>query len=167
MRMRVEIDGAEALLELEKDSAQTSYSLEGALSGAGKASLARVAPGVWSILLGPKSVTVSIEQNANELEVWVGGQRYAVSIADMRDRPATQNKHASSGPMEVRALMPGKVVSVLVESGASVQAGQGLIVVEAMKMQNETKSPKDGVVSGIYVAAGSTVAAGEKLMVVE
>jgi biotin carboxyl carrier protein len=167
MRMRVEIDGADARLDLEKDSAQTSYSLEGALSAAGKASLARVAPGVWSILLDRKSVTVSIEQNANELEVWVGGRRYAVSIADMRDRPATQNKHSSSGPMEVRALMPGKVVSVLVEKGASVQAGQGLIVVEAMKMQNETKSPKDGVVSGVYVAAGSTVAAGEKLMVVE
>jgi biotin carboxyl carrier protein len=167
MRLRVVIDGDEALLDLEKDSAQTTYTLEGALSGTGKASLSRIAPGVWSVLLGSRSVTVSIEQNANELEVWVRGRHYAVSIADPRDRPATQSKRTSAGPMEVRALMPGKVVSVLVENGAKVQAGQGLIVVEAMKMQNETKSSKDGVVSAIYVAAGSTVAAGEKLMVVE
>jgi biotin carboxyl carrier protein len=167
MKLRVAIDGEEALLELEKDSAQTSYSLEGALSETGKASLNRIAAGVWSVLLGRKSVTVAIEQNANELEVWVRGRRYSVSIGDLRDRPSTPSKHSSSGPMEVWALMPGKVVSVLVENGASVQAGQGLIVVEAMKMQNETKSPKDGVVSAIYVASGSTVAAGEKLMVVE
>ena len=62
--------------------------------------------------------------------------------------------------------MPGKVIKLLVEAAAKVEAGQGLIVVEAMKMQNEIKSPKDGVVSKICVAEGATVGAGEVLMVV-
>jgi biotin carboxyl carrier protein len=167
MRLRVAIDGEEALLEVQKDLVQATYSLDGALTGSGTASIAAIAPGVWSVLIGHKSVTVSIEQNADNLEIWVRGRRYVVSVGDLRDRPATHNKHAASGPAEVRALMPGKIVNILVEKGASVQAGQGLIVVEAMKMQNEMKSPGDGVVSAIYVVTGSTVAAGEKLMVVE
>ena len=71
------------------------------------------------------------------------------------------------GPLELRAQMPGKVIKILVAQGAAVQSGQGLIVVEAMKMQNEMKSPKDGVVSKIHAAEGATVAAGEILIVVE
>jgi biotin carboxyl carrier protein len=63
--------------------------------------------------------------------------------------------------------MPGKVIKLLVEKGVNVQAGQGLIVVEAMKMQNEMKSPKDGMVSKINVAEGATVGAGQTLIVVE
>jgi biotin carboxyl carrier protein len=63
--------------------------------------------------------------------------------------------------------MPGKVIKLLVESGSTVRAGQGLIVVEAMKMQNEMKSPKDGRVSKIHVEEGATVGAGQALIVVE
>jgi len=63
--------------------------------------------------------------------------------------------------------MPGKIIKLLVDVGASVEAGQGLIVVEAMKMQNEVKAPKTGVVTKILTAAGATVAAGETLIVVE
>jgi biotin carboxyl carrier protein len=63
--------------------------------------------------------------------------------------------------------MPGKVIKLLAEKGTAVQAGQGLIVVEAMKMQNEMHSPKDGVVARIHVAEGATVAAGQTLIVVE
>jgi biotin carboxyl carrier protein len=63
--------------------------------------------------------------------------------------------------------MPGKVIKLLAEKGAAVQAGQGLIVVEAMKMQNEMRSPRDGVVAKINVAEGATVVAGQALIVVE
>jgi biotin carboxyl carrier protein len=63
--------------------------------------------------------------------------------------------------------MPGKVVRVLVEAGQAVEAGQGLIVVEAMKMQNELKSPKSGTVAELRAANGSTVNAGDVLVVVE
>ena len=63
--------------------------------------------------------------------------------------------------------MPGKVVRIIAEAGAAVQKGDGIIVVEAMKMQNEMKSPKDGVVKEIRVSEGSTVNAGEVLVVIE
>jgi biotin carboxyl carrier protein len=69
--------------------------------------------------------------------------------------------------MELRALMPGKVIKLLVQAGAAVEPGQGLIVVEAMKMQNEMKSPKKGIVSRIHAVEGATVVAGEALIVVE
>ena len=63
--------------------------------------------------------------------------------------------------------MPGKVVRVLVAAGDAVEAGQGLLVVEAMKMQNEMKSPRDGIIAKILVAEGATVAAGETLVVIQ
>ncbi len=63
--------------------------------------------------------------------------------------------------------MPGKVIKMLVKHGAAVTVGQGVIIVEAMKMQNEMKSPKDGIVLKIHAAEGSTVAAGETLLVIE
>jgi biotin carboxyl carrier protein len=67
----------------------------------------------------------------------------------------------------VRAQMPGKVIKVLVVSGATVEAGQGLVVVEAMKMQNEMKAPKSGRVARMHAREGATVTAGEPLAVVE
>jgi biotin carboxyl carrier protein len=63
--------------------------------------------------------------------------------------------------------MPGKVVRVMVEEGQPVESGQGLVVVEAMKMQNEIKSPKAGVVKAVHVREGGSVGAGQALLVVE
>jgi biotin carboxyl carrier protein len=73
----------------------------------------------------------------------------------------------SSGFAEIRTAMPGKVVRILVSAGDTVKKGDGVIVVEAMKMQNELKSPKDGVVSVIKASESNTVGAGETLMVIE
>ncbi len=71
------------------------------------------------------------------------------------------------GAAEIRTAMPGKVVRILVEKGASIEKGDGVLVVEAMKMQNELKSPKSGIVKDIRVEEGSTVAAGDVLAVIE
>ena len=65
------------------------------------------------------------------------------------------------------ALMPGRVIRVLVEAGQQVEAGQGLIVVEAMKMQNEMKAPRAGRVASVKAEAGAAVSAGDILMVIE
>ncbi len=165
MKLRVTIDGEAAFLELQQDH-KTTYTLTGVLTASGESSIAEIGPGMLSVILGHKSLTVQIVSNGDEREVWVGGRRYTISVADPRDRSGRQKKQTSAGPLEVHAQMPGKVVKLLVAQGAVVQAGQGLIVVEAMKMQNEMKSPRDGVVTKIYVAEGSAVAAGEKLMVV-
>jgi len=72
-----------------------------------------------------------------------------------------------AGEREVRAAMPGKIVAVLVEAGATVTRGQGLLVIEAMKMENEVTAPRDGTVQEIRVQSGQTVEAGELLAVIE
>lgn len=167
MKRLVEVDGESYTLELESNGAATRYTLHGGLEACGNATIAEVMPGVFSVLLDGRSFEVRIVPSSDALEAWTASERHIISISDSRDRPAGGRKARASGPVELRAQMPGKVINLLVELGAAVEAGQGLIVVEAMKMQNEMKSPKNGVVSKIHATEGSTVSAGESLLVVE
>lgn len=167
MKLSVEVDGEEYVLLLERNGGHSEYRLQGIHEASGTASISEVMPGVFSILLGNQSFSVYVTTNGDGLEVWAGGSRHTISISDPRDRSASSRKHAAAGPVELRSQMPGKIIKVLVEPGAAVRAGQGLIVVEAMKMQNEMKSPKDGRVVRIFAVEGGTVGAGETLIVVE
>jgi biotin carboxyl carrier protein len=101
-------------------------------------------------------------------EVTIGSRAYTVTLADPKRLRGAQiaDSHAG-GTSQIVAPMPGKVVRVLVETGAEVEAGAGVLVVEAMKMQNEMKSPKAGKVTSINVVAGATVNAGDVLAIVE
>jgi biotin carboxyl carrier protein len=104
----------------------------------------------------------------NLFDVDIRGRTYAVTIIDPKRLRSGQNSDRHHhGVEEIRAPMAGKVVRVQIEAGASVEKGMGLVVVEAMKMQNEMKSPRDGVVVSINVKAGDTVNAGDVLAVVE
>jgi biotin carboxyl carrier protein len=167
LKLRVEVDGESYTLDLQRNGAASHYLLEGASHEAGAASVIELKPDVFSVLMGYKSFTVFLSERNGVLDVFVATQRHAISIADARDRPVGSKKVAAAGPVEIRAQMPGKVIKLLAAPGTTVQAGQGVIVVEAMKMQNEMKSPKAGVVSRIRVQEGATVAAGETMMVVE
>lgn len=167
MKLRVDVDGESYSLDLERNGSGSAYCLQGKEESRGAASLVEIAPGVFSVLLGHQSFTVYIFENNGVLDVVAASQRHTVSIADARDRAAGNKQAAAAGPAEIRAQMPGKVIKLLVTAGATVHAGQGVIVVEAMKMQNEMKSPKAGVVARIRVQEGATVAAGEAMMVVE
>ncbi|HKE55849.1 MAG TPA: biotin/lipoyl-containing protein [Pyrinomonadaceae bacterium] len=101
-------------------------------------------------------------------QVTVRGRAYRIEIRDPKKLRAGQNsQHRHHGTSEIVAPMPGKVVRVLVEVGAEVEVGQGVLVVEAMKMQNEMKSLQGGKVVSIRVAQGETVNAGDVLAVVE
>lgn len=155
------------MLDLRPNGSDCAYTLAGAGNRAGVASIVEAMPGVFSVLLGSRSFTIHVAQNGESLEVWAGNERRAVSLADARDRAPKSQRAAAAGPVEVRAQMPGKVVRVLVALGDAVEAGQGVIVVEAMKMQNEMKSPKAGAVAKIYTREGATVAAGEALIEIE
>ena len=105
-------------------------------------------------------------RSRDRYDVGLKGQHYSVTIIDPRRLRADENSDRHHhGPTEVRAQMPGKVVRVLVEAGAHVEKGAGLIVVEAMKMQNEMKSPLAGVVVSVNVRPGDTVNAGEILAI--
>ena len=105
-------------------------------------------------------------------EVLVNGFRFEVEteserIAALRER-ATRGRAASAhtGPLEVRAIIPGKVVAISVAAGDDVVAGQQLLVVEAMKMQNELRAPRDGTITRVGVAPGVKIEVGDLLVVI-
>jgi acetyl/propionyl-CoA carboxylase alpha subunit len=168
LKLQIDLDGETYSLELEIENGRIRYSVEGF---EGDASVAETMPGVFSVLVGDRSFLVTLgsgEAAGSDFEVWPnGGQRHAISLADVRDRSSRRAPSSGNGPVEVRAQMPGKVIKVLAAPGASVEMGEGLVVVEAMKMQNEMKAPKSGRVVRIHVKEGATVAAGEPLVVVE
>jgi biotin carboxyl carrier protein len=123
---------------------------------------------VLSLVIDGKSYEVKREQGREDLHLWVRNARYGVKLRDprsLRSRRATAGEAA--GPRKLIAPMPGKVVRILVEEGASVEAGQGVLVVEAMKMQNELKTPKSGVVQKITAKEGATVNGGDVLAIIE
>jgi biotin carboxyl carrier protein len=98
----------------------------------------------------------------------IGSARYAVDVQDPRSLKTRRAvAGAEAGPQKIKAAMPGKIVRVLVSEKEEVKAGQGVIVMEAMKMQNEMKSPKDGRVQKILAAEGSAVNAGDTLAIIE
>ena len=167
MNLRIELDGEMYTLHVQKNGTTSDYSLSGVIHASGTASVVETAAGVYSVVLQNRSFTVHVAPNSENIELWVGSRRFTLSIQNARDRVSAAKKASAAGPREIRAQMPGKVIKLLAALGDNVQAGQGLIVVEAMKMQNEMKSPKDGIVSRIAIQEGATVAAGETLIVVE
>ena len=114
-------------------------------------------------------IFVSPKQNTNEpFSVNVGNHNFDVKIIDPKRLHGTSSaSEQSDGAAEIKTAMPGKLVRVLVEPGAEIRQGDGVLVVEAMKMQNEMKSPKDGIVKEIRFAEGATVNAGDVLAVIE
>jgi biotin carboxyl carrier protein len=126
-----------------------------------------VATGTYSVLIGGQSFEVRIEPAFGGLRVHAGAREYRIEIGDPRAwRPRRGGAREAEGRQEVVAPMPGKVVRVLAQQGDEVEAGQGLFVVEAMKMQNEIRSPKKGKLERLLVTEGQVVNAGESLAVV-
>ena len=102
------------------------------------------------------------------LDVFVGADQYAVKLTDpKRLRGAAGASAHADGAARIVAPMPGKVVRILVEQGAAVEAGAGIVVVEAMKMQNEMKAPKAGTVVSLKAQVGMTVNGGDVLAMIE
>ena len=126
----------------------------------------RVLPGVYSILLDGRSVEVVAEESANGILLRAEGREYLVEIFDPRSwRRGRGGGMELEGRQQIVAPMPGKIVRVLSAVGQAVKAGEGLLVIEAMKMQNEMRSPKSGTVEKL-AREGQTVNAGEVLAVV-
>jgi biotin carboxyl carrier protein len=124
----------------------------------------------------PESNVYLLKHNNRVYQVYVapnnlvslGTKQYEINLIDPKRLRASGGTDASAdGASEIKTAMPGKVVRVLVETGAEVEKGDGIIVVEAMKMQNELKSPKAGIVREIRFTEGATVGAGDILAVIE
>ncbi len=157
MKIDVIINGQERTLHLEPSRFEYNglareYSIEP--SG----------PGIFSILIEGRSYQATVLTPGT---IQVNNQIFSVELFDPRELRARSTAGASHGRQNIVSPMPGKVVRLLVAVGDAIEAGQGLIVVEAMKMQNEMKSPKSGVVMEMKTQAGATVTAGEILVVIE
>ncbi|RKH00867.1 biotin/lipoyl-binding protein [Corallococcus praedator] len=128
-----------------------------------------VEQGTLSLLVDGQSYNVEFEENGDEIGTLVRGQVNRVDVADERKlrMRAAAGGFSVEGKQTILAPMPGKVVKVLVKVGDEVTEGQGLVVVEAMKMENELKSPKAGKVTEVFAREGTAVENNAKLVVVE
>jgi biotin carboxyl carrier protein len=123
---------------------------------------------VLSLLIEGTAYEIMRERTATDLHYWVGTARYSAEVQDPRSlRSRKASGLSAEGAKKLVAPMPGKVVRVVAPEKSEVEAGQGVIVVEAMKMQNELKSPKKGIVQKILAAEGANVNAGEVLAIIE
>ena len=164
MKIQVDIGGVERLVELQRRSDGWECSLDGR---ARTADVVEVAPGVYSLLLEGQSFTVRVERVGERYRVHTRGGDLSVSLDNPRQwRSRSSGALGRAGRQEIAAPMPGKIVRVLVAEQQEVEAGQGLLVVEAMKMQNEIPSPKKGTVERVLVREGDTVEHGAVLLVV-
>ena len=158
------IDGKNHRLELEALDGRWRCRLD---SREVQLDAVRTRPDVLSILIDGVSYEVKRERMPTDLHFWVEGERYAAEVHDPRSLRRKAGAADDKGAKKLTAPMPGRVVRVLVAEKSEVQAGQGVVVVEAMKMQNELKAPKKGIVQKILVKEGATVNSGEVLAIVE
>lgn len=126
-------------------------------------------PGLYTLIIDGRVFRCLLEQlPTGETEAVVNGRRIPVSVRDPKRSSVGAGVDAQGGGRATLvAPMPGKVVRVMRAAGDEVQAGDGILIVEAMKMQNEVQSPKDGRIAEIRVTEGQTVNAGETLVIVE
>jgi len=121
--------------------------------------------GLFSVLTGTGSYETRVTRDNGEIRVLVAGEVFSFALGSAP--AAVDATRRVSARAEVKAPMPGKVVKILVASGDPVSSGQGVLLFEAMKMQNEIKSPQDGVVSEIAVEEGQAVEARDRLFVIQ
>jgi biotin carboxyl carrier protein len=127
-------------------------------------------PELLSLLLDRASHEVVVEQDAggrNLYSVLVGGTQYQVKVQDERARrlaQADRSVRAPAGELAIKSPIPGLIVRVPVAPGQSVTQGEPLVILEAMKMENELRAPRDGVVHEVRVEAGAQVALGQVLV---
>jgi biotin carboxyl carrier protein len=164
MTYDVAIDGQNYRLELDRSEGRWSCRLDGSEM---KVDAVLVRPDVLSLRIGNKAYEVKCERVAGEFCLWVGNARFAAEIRDPRSLRGRARAADDQGPRKLTAPMPGKVVRVLVREGEEVQPGDGILVVEAMKMQNEIKSPRKGTIQKILVTEGAAVNAGDVLAVIQ
>lgn len=129
-----------------------------------KPDLVQIRPGVYSVLLNGRSYT--IHEAASSDWIALNAVEWERVVIDPRRR-ASGSSAAASAVRDVKAAMPGKVVRLLAAPGDTVEAGQGLLILEAMKMQNELRSPRAGVVAALRAAEGDTVSSGQVLVTLE
>ena len=178
MTYEVEINGRVRRVEIQRDGAEFLVTIDGQRHAA---DVSRI-EGVWSVILEDATARDSgaairrsheiaiVEQpGTGQVAVHVNGRVVTAAAGAFRGSWARRAHEAGAGhgPQRIVSPMPGKVVKVLVERGSQVTARQGVVIVEAMKMENELRAPRAGTVSDVKVAEGSSVEAGAVLMIID
>jgi biotin carboxyl carrier protein len=165
MKIELEIDGQmiEGEFTLAEGAAQLSFG-----GATREAQVSEPEPGMFTVIINDRVYRCALEESpGGAVEVVVNGKRIPVAARDKKHLRGQAGAAAASGQVKLLAPMPGKVVRVLLNAGDEVAARQGVLVVEAMKMQNEVQSPKAGKIAEIKVSEGQTVNAGDVLAVIE
>lgn len=166
MKLIAEIDEKEVEVEIVRDGEAVVAKVDGRVY---ELEVTRPETSVYLIKNSGSITEAKISSSSKEkIQVDLNGQEHSVKIIDPKKlRVSGDGGDNSSGPAQIKTAMPGKVVKILVELGAEINKGDGVIVVEAMKMQNELKAPRNGTVQSVNVAEGDTVNAGDLLLVIE
>jgi biotin carboxyl carrier protein len=160
MKLNLRIDDRPYPLELERDGEEW-------IANSRRASVIEVEPGIYSVLIDGRSFEARMEGGQPACVVNIGPRRFAVEVTDPRQFVCKRDGAPREGREALTAPMPGRVVRVLAQAGDRVEAGQGILVIEAMKMQNELKAPKAGTLVSLTAQEGATVAGGEALGAIE
>ncbi len=164
MNAWIEIGGRQRRVEVPGEALSggaVTFTVDGKVI---RADARMVQPGVLSLVVDGRQYRCVLDGDA----VVIAGRRVEFAVADPRSLAAQRGADAGGGGARaVKAPMSGRVVRVLVSAGDTVAEQQGLVVIEAMKMQNELKTPKAGRVARLSAEVGATVASGDVLVVVE
>jgi biotin carboxyl carrier protein len=166
VKYEVLLDGKTRVVELARENGAWRITLDG---NPLDADAVEVAPNTFSVLLNGRSHQIRVAPRADgSLTLHSGVTEHRAELTDPRSwRGRRHGALEAEGRQQVAAPMPGKVVRLLVQPGDTVEAGQGLLVVEAMKMQNEIRSPKSGRIEKLCATEGQAVNAGDVLLWVE
>jgi biotin carboxyl carrier protein len=165
MKLELKVEEQKRSLELtQSNDGKWQIVLDGASI---PAEIAEIADNTFSIRVGGSVIEARVSLDHQGLKVSCHGRTFRAEVQDPRSwRGRSKGVLEASGRQQLTAPMPGRVVRVLVAVGDQVTAGQGIIVVEAMKMQNEIRSPKNGTVESVLVSEGQAVSAGLALAVI-
>ena len=167
MKTDVLFDGARRSVELTRSANEPLHFVVTIDGRRVEGDATKISHGVYSVLLGGRSLEIHIESLADVLLLHTAGREYRVEIVDPRSwRRSRSGKIDLAGRQQISAPMAGRIVRVLVAPGQHVETAQGLLVVEAMKMQNEIRSPKTGTVERLLAKEGQAVNGGEILAVI-
>lgn len=162
MRLDATVDGRTFRVEVRREGDGYEVTLDGVPI---EVDLAETSGDFASFIVKGLSHDVGLEKRSDGYRVHLPDETYTVALAEP-SRDGARPPHRADGPTHLTAPMPGRVVKVLVEEGREVVAGEGLVVIEAMKMENEVKASRGGSVRKVAVRQGQAVEAGALLVVV-
>jgi biotin carboxyl carrier protein len=164
MKINVTIQDRQRTVELKQPGERPRWRIDGRDV---EADAIEISPGIYSVVVDGESVEVRVEGTGQALRVVANGKEYIAVIENPRELKRNRTGAAEAqGRQNVVAPMAGKIIRAMVNIGDHVQSGQGLMIVEAMKMQNEIRSPKSGKVERVAVIEGQTVNPGDVVAVV-